>query len=57
MFRNTELWNIITNTVDSRAYEQGWHQGKTMDDLIAGRAISATVQIQKEIIKKIENAK
>lgn len=57
LLRNTKIWEIITNTLDSQAFERGWHQSKTLDDLQVGRTISATVEIQKQIIKKIENAK
>lgn len=57
LFRNSMLWEIITNTLDSQAYEAGWHKSKAWDDLLVGKSISYTIDVQKKIIEKIEHAK
>lgn len=57
MFKNTLLWEIMTNTLESQAYEAGWTKAKTLEDLMNGKAISYTIGVQKNILAKIERAK
>lgn len=55
-FRNTALWELLTNTLNNQAYEAGWIKSKTFEDLLTGKTISYTISVQKNIIEKIENA-
>ena len=56
MFKNSVLWEIITNTLESQAYEAGWIKSKTIEDLMNAKSIHYTIDIQKKIIEKIDNA-
>lgn len=56
LFKNTKLWDILTNTLESQAYEAGWTRSKTLEDLMNGKAISYTIDVQRKILDKIERA-
>jgi hypothetical protein len=56
LFRNTSLWEIITNTLEQQAFEAGWTKAKTLEDLMNGKAICYTIETQKNIIDKISKA-
>lgn len=56
LFRNTDLWGLITNTLFDQAFTAGWNKSKNWDDLLTGKTITYTIDVQKKIIEKIEKA-
>lgn len=56
-FRNSELWEIMTNTIAHQAEEAGWKKSENFQDLLNSKVMVRTIDIQKNIIKSIENAK
>jgi len=57
LYRNTKLWEIITNTLENQAYESGWTKSTTLQDLLNAKSICFTISVQKNIIELIERAK
>lgn len=57
MFKNSVLWEILTNTLESQAYEAGWTKAKTLEDLMNAKSICYTIEVQKNIIEKIDKAR
>lgn len=56
-FRNTLLWDILTNSMNFKAQEIGWNASKDIQDLMNGKMVSYTIQEQTKILNKIEKAR
>ena len=57
MFKNSLLWEILSNTIAHQAEEAGWKRSESLQDLMNAKAMVRAVDIQKNIIINIENAK
>lgn len=57
MLRRSLLWEIVVNSLNQQAQEVGWTKSKELQDLMNGKMISYTLDIQEKIIQKIERAK
>lgn len=55
--RNSLLWEIMTNTIAHQAEEAGWKKSENFQDLLNAKVMARTIDIQKKILKSIENAK
>ncbi|MGH7249346.1 MAG: hypothetical protein ACREGC_00045 [Minisyncoccia bacterium] len=57
MFRNTQLWEIMTDTLKSQAQTIMFKDAKDYQDLVNGKMMLYTIEVQENILKKIEQAK
>lgn len=57
MLRNTELWEIMTDTLKYEAQLTMFNNSKDLQDLMNGKMICYTIGVQENIIKKIEEAR
>lgn len=57
MFKNSLLWSIITASLNEQAQAIGWTKSENVQDLMNGKMISRTIDIQEKIIKNIEKSK
>lgn len=56
LIRNTSLWDLLTNTLFDQAFTAGWNKSKNWEDLLTGKTITYTIDVQQKIIEKIEKA-
>lgn len=54
---NSRIWSIINGSVDSQAKQVIFDKSKTNDDLIAGKSMLYTLDLQRKIIQILINAK
>jgi len=57
LFRNTAIWGIISNTLKHQAQLTMFTKSQDYQDLMNGKMILYTIDVQENIIAKIENAK
>ena len=57
MFRNTYLWEIMTDTLKHQAQKLAFNDSKDLQDLVNAKMVLWTISVQEGIIKKIENSK
>jgi len=57
MFRNTELWEIVTATLKYQAQQLAFNESKDLQDLLNAKMMLYTISVQENILKKIEKAK
>lgn len=57
MFRNTQLWEILTATLKFQAEKIMFNESKNDQDLLNGKMVCYTISVMENIIKKIEEAK
>lgn len=57
MFRNTQLWEVMTITLKAQAQKLAFNDSKDFQDLLNAKMMLYTIEVQENIIKKIENAK
>ncbi len=57
MFRNTQLWEVLTSSLKSQAQKLAFNQSKDLQDLLNAKMILYTVDVQENILKKIEGAR
>lgn len=57
MMRNTELWEILSDTLKHQAQKLAFDDSKDLQDLLNAKMMLYTISVQENIIKKIEEAK
>ncbi len=57
MMRNTEIWEIMTASLKHTAQKLAFNDSKDLQDLLNAKMILYTIDVQENIIKKIEQAK
>lgn len=57
LFQNTQLWEIIHNTLVHQAQQIIFTNSQTLQDVLNGKMVLYTLDVQNQIIKKIDNAK
>lgn len=57
MIRNSEIWEILTASLKAQAQKLAFNDSKDLQDLLNAKMILYTIDVQENIIKKIENAR
>lgn len=57
LFRNTQLWDIIHNTLKHQAQLAMFTNATTTQDILNGKTILRTLDIQENIVQLIDKAK
>lgn len=56
LLKGSLLWDLMTNTIAHQAEEAGWKKSQNFQDLLNAKVMVRTLDIQKNIVHKIENA-
>jgi len=54
LYKNTMLWGILSNTLKHQAQEIIFANSKDLQDVLNGKMVLYTLDVQEKIIKKIE---
>lgn len=57
LFRNTQLWDIVHNTLKHQAQVAMFTSATTVQDVLNGKTMLRTLDIQENIIQLIDKAK
>lgn len=57
LFKNTKIWDILSNTLKHNAQLTMFNNAKDTQDLMNGKAILYTISTQENIIKTIERSR
>lgn len=57
LVKNSELWSIMSETLLYQAQQTMFNESKTLQDLMNGKMICYTVDVQSKILEKIDKAK
>lgn len=57
LLRNTALWDILVNTLKHQAQMTMFNKSQDYQDLMNGKMILYTIDVQENMIKKIDKAK
>ncbi len=57
MFKNTQIWDILSATLKHQAQKLAFNDSKDLQDLLNAKMILYTISVQENILKKIEDAK
>lgn len=57
MVRNSQIWDIMSNTLKHQAQKLAFDDSQTLQDLLNAKMILYTISVQENIIKMIENSK
>ncbi len=57
MFRNTQIWEIMTDTLKFQAQKLAFNESKDLQDLMNAKMMCYTISVQENILKRIEEAK
>ncbi len=57
MVRNTEIWEILENSLKHQAQKLAFDDSKELQDLLNAKMILYTISVQENILKKIEEVR
>ncbi len=57
MLRNTQIWEVLTESLKHQAQKLAFNDSKDLQDLMNAKMILYTISVQENILKKIEDAR